>query len=188
MRILLPLAILLSSIGACASEPTFNQIVNSIYASGILHRDSGQDVSEEFIANCTRGAGPKLFVLECDDIIFKHNIGVYESKGNDDEYVMLIIIDGASVENRIVFKVAGETLLDITSTAWPKINDIEISQDLVDASKNSKYSKTYIEQAAHSSYRTKLFPGNRIELSSGIPDETFGTFVKTLSWNGLKFE
>lgn len=162
-------------------------IINFILDSNFLSRDSGAPLSREFVTGCMNEKSDQQFVIECDDIIFKHYISFFKDIKN--RKVILITRDGASVENRWVYLVDNNTLTDVTKKLWPEIKPQTISALLIKKTGDQKYTEDYINSVAHSSYRIK-HPNNQdsnIEVFSGIPDSSSGLKLGEIHWDGNKF-
>lgn len=154
----------------------------------MLVRDSGAPLSRDFLIKCIHAKGDHQFEIECDDILFKHYITFFKDSQNRN--VILITEDGASVENRWVFVVGKNSFTDFTNKLWPEINLQTLSTILIKKTGDKKYTEEFIDSVAHSSYRikhpTKQNPN--IEVSSGIPDSSWGLKLGEIHWNGNKFK
>lgn len=162
-------------------------IINFILDNNFLFRDSGAPLSRKFVTECLRKKSDQQFVIECDDIVFKHYITFFRDIKN--RKVILITEDGASVENRWVYLADDDTLTDITKKLWPEIKSKTISAALIKKTGDHKYTEDYINSVAHSSYRIK-HPDSRdanIEVFSGIPDSSWGLKLGEIHWDGNRF-
>ena len=179
------LSILLSaSIQAESSIP--NDILEVLIQKKIIRSDSGEEVNKGFLIDCMEKLSSSSYKVECIDVIFVHSISYFEK--NNKTKIILIIEDGASVENRWVYLVQGNKYVSVKNQVWPKITDSEVSRLLIKHTGNKKYTHSYIRSVAHSNYRVKHTNSNILKVSSGIPDENYGTVLGVLLWNGQKFE
>ncbi len=162
-------------------------IIRFILDGDLLIRDSGEPLSREFITDCMNKKSDRQFVIECDDILFKHYITFF--KDVKSRKVILITEEGASVENRWVYLVDNNKLTDITKKVWPEIKPQTISALIIKETGDQKYTENYINSVAHSSYRIK-HPNNQdtnIEVFSGIPDSSWGLKLGEIHWDGNMF-
>jgi hypothetical protein len=162
-------------------------IIKFILDSNFLFRDSGAPLSKEFVTDCMNDKSDQQFVIECDDIVFKHYITFFKDIKN--KKVILITEDGASVENRWVYIVENNTLTDITKNIWPEIKSQTISALLLKKTGDQKYTADYINSVVHSSYRIKHpnTQDSNIEVFSGIPDSSWGLKLGEIHWDGNNF-
>jgi hypothetical protein len=162
-------------------------IIKFILDNNFLFRDSGSPLSRDFVINCIDTIDDRQFIIECDDILFKHYITFF--KDNKNRKVILITKDGASVENRWVYVAEEKTLKDTTKELWPVIKPQTLSAILIKKTGDQKYTEEYIKSVAHSSYRIK-HPNNQssnIEVVSGIPDPSWNLKLGEIHWDGNKF-
>ena len=162
-------------------------IIKFILDNNFLFRDSGAPLSRDFLIKCMDAKGDQQFVIECDDILFKHYITFFKDSKN--RKVILITKDGASVENRWVYVVEKNTLTDLTKKLWPEIKFQTLSTILIQKTGEKKYTEDFINSVAHSSYRIKHpnSQNSNIEVFSGIPDSSWGLKLGEIHWNGNKF-
>ncbi len=170
-----------------AGELIPDSIIDVLIANQIVGRDSGKNVTREFLSGCIKVQNDRQYLLECDDVLFPYHIVIYVD-GNSMARVFLVIEDGASVENRWVYKAHDGKFVDIKEAVWPNITDEEISQLLIKATSNKKYSPGFIRSSVHSSYRVSLNKDNTIKVHSGLSDESFGTELGEIKWRRWKFE
>jgi hypothetical protein len=162
-------------------------IIKFILDNNFLFRDSGAPLSRDFVINCIDTIDDRQFIIECDDILFKHYITFF--KDNKNRQVILITEDGASVENRWVYVAEEKTLTDTTKELWPVIKPQTLSAILIKKTGDQKYTEEHINSVAHSSNRIK-HPNNQnsnIEVVSGIPDSSWGLKLGEIHWDGNKF-
>lgn len=169
-----------------ADQSDVDRVADILLKSGIIGRDSGGEVSSEFLYSCLSSREANLYVLECEDVLFPHYISYFSKDGNE-KRIVLIIQEGASVENRWVYDVSGPRPNDIKEKVWPIISPEEISELMIRNTKNEKYTPRYIRSVAHSNYRTSYTGKNILTISSGVPDESYGTKIGLIKWNGRKF-
>ena len=124
-------------------------IIKFILNNNFLFRDSGEPLSRDFVINCIDAKDDQQFVIECDDILFKHYITFFKDTKN--RKVILITEDGASVENRWVYIVEKSTPIDVTKKLWPEIKSQTLSDILINKTMDQKYTEEYINSVAHSS-------------------------------------
>lgn len=162
-------------------------IIKLILDNNFLFRDSGAPLSKDFLIKCMHPNGAQQFVIECDDILFKHYITFFKDSKN--RKVILITEDGASVENRWVYVVLRNTLTDLTKALWPEIKLQTLSKVLIQKTGDKKYTEEFINSVAHSSYRIKHpnRQNSNIEVYSGIPDSSWGLKLGEIHWNGKEF-
>jgi len=186
-RLILLLVCCLLPTVAFAEPLTKEALFKLILDQEILRRDSGRPMTLEFMESCLRRDGVSYLVFECEDVNFSHYVSIYGSP--DESPVVLITRDGASVENRWAFLMKGDVFMDAKSELWPIITYRTISEALIKATGNSKYTAEYIRRSAHSSYRVKHPESNGgiIEVLSGIPDTTFKTRIGEIRWSEGRF-
>lgn len=187
-RLLFPFFGILLASNLFAQSSNQEMIINFILDNNFLVRDSGAPLSRDFLIKCMHAKGDQHFVIECDDILFKHYITFFRNSRN--RKVILITEDGDSVENRWVYVVENNILTDHTSTLWPEINLQTLSTILMKITGDNKYTEEYIYGVAHSSYRIK-HPNKQnpnIEVLSGIPDSSWGLKLGEIYWNGNRFQ
>ena len=162
-------------------------IINIILNNNIIVRDSGEQLSREFLIQCVHAKGNNQFVIDCNDIVFKHYITFFKDYKN--RKVILITEDGASVENRWVFVEDNNKLFHISETLWPEINLTTLSKLLINKTGDKKYTEEYISRFCQSPYRIK-HPSKRkpnVDVLSGIPDSSEGLKLGEIHWNGKTF-
>ena len=171
-------------------RPDFGDLLQAI-ATGDdvgLVRDSGEPVTRAFLDECRKDVGANHVVLECKDLVSPWHISPVSNTG--ERYLFLITEEGDSVENRWVLEYQGGRFRDVTSTAWRDISIATISERMIEATGDVKYTETYLEQVAHSPYRVE-HPSTAtapIIVHTGVPDRTFGTKIGELEWNGTSLE
>ncbi len=185
MRFSFALLLILFSGVTLAQSLEPKDVVEVLFEKNIIGRDSGKEVTKEFLSSCIKSQNLNRYKLECDDVLFVHFISFFET--DDKIRIILITEDGASVENRWVFRVQGNKYVDVKITTWPEITDSEISKLLIQQTNNKKYSPSFVSSVAHSSYRVQHAVSNLLKVLSGIPDETYGTELGVIKWNGNKF-
>ena len=161
-------------------------ILDILIKENIIGRDSGNIVTKEFLSGCTKSQNVTRYKIECNDVLFTHYISIF-GQNNNKSTVVLITEDGASVENRWVFQIQGNEYTDIKYNVWPVISKITISKLLIQKTGNTKYTPKYVRSVAHSSYRVQHASNNILHLLSGIPDDTYGTKLGVIEWDGRKF-
>lgn len=186
-RLILLLVCCLLPAFAFAQLVTKEALFKLILDQGILRRDSGRPMTLDFIESCLRRDGISYLVFECEDVLFSHHVSIYESP--DGSPVVLITRDGASVENRWIFSMKGDTFTDVSSELWPEITNSTISRALIKATGNSKYTAESIHRSAHSSYRLKHPESSEgyIDVLSGIPGATFKKKIGEIRWSEGSF-
>jgi hypothetical protein len=167
-----------------ANDVQMDYIAELILKTKIAGRDSGEELNKSYLLTCLTFQSPEQFKLKCDDIISIYYISLYE-KYNKDK-VILIISDGASVENRYAFTEDSNGYKNIADEIWPLITRSQLSSLLITQTGQSKYTEQYILQVAHSSYRI-IHSANGLVVVSGIPDLWEGTKLGLINWNGDKF-
>ena len=160
--------------------------IDLLYSAKIIGRDSGEEVSRDFIGGCIKAVSSSHLILQCDDVLFTHYISFYERSGKSE--IVLVTEDGASVENRWVFAGHSGEFKDITSYAWPKISKTTIGKLLREKTGDEKYSEEYVASVAHSSYRVQYSPTGSIDVASGMPDKSWGVKIGEIQWNGEVFQ
>ena len=160
-------------------------VVEVLFEKNIIGRDSGKEVTKEFLSSCIKSQNTNRYKIECDDVLFVHFISFFET--NDKTKIILITEDGASVENRWVFRIQENKYIDIKNKTWPNITDAELSKLLIQQTGNKKYTPAFVSSVAHSSYRVLHTERNILKVHSGIPDDTYGTELGVIKWDGNQF-
>ena len=169
-----------------AAESRSEIAIDLLYSTKIIGRDSGEEVTRDFISSCIKTASSSHLILQCDDVLFTHYISFFER--NDISEIVLITQDGASVENRWVFAEHDGKYKDITGYAWPEISRATVADLLRKVTGSEKYSAEYVVSVAHSSYRVQYAPAGLIKVTSGIPDKSWGVKIGEIRWTGEKFQ
>jgi hypothetical protein len=155
----------------------------------IQTRDSGEPVTPEYLKTCVTASTPTYVMLECHDLSFPHFASAFAGKKG--EIFLLITEDGASVENRWVFKVVGDQYEDVTKAAWPVLDNKKLATLYTKAGfKNPNYTAEGLHALAHSSYRI-LHPKNgenEVQMMEAYPEgpEEAKPVAKFI-WNGETF-
>lgn len=169
-----------------AVETRSHNVIDVFLQNNIINRDSGSDVTREFLEHCLRRGMQSDYILECDDVLFPYYISFFE---HDDKnsYIIFITQHGASLENRWVFEIQDAQYIDITEKAWPILTEKMISDLMILKTGNEQYSERYLFSSAHSIYRLLHTHSNTLIVYSGIPDESYGTELGYIEWNGHEF-
>ncbi|HXK23819.1 MAG TPA: hypothetical protein VMS55_14190 [Myxococcota bacterium] len=171
-------------------RPDFGDVLQEIVTRHDvdLVRDSGATVTRAFLDSCRKDLGPNHVVLECADLNFPWHISQIPNTGERD--LFLISEDGASVENRWVLEYEAGRFRDVTAAGWPDISIATVSERTIAATGDHKYTETYLEQVAHSPYRIEhpTTATDPITVHTGVPDQTYGTKIGELRWNGTSLE
>lgn len=186
MKYISMIAFLVFSGFAKAENTMPDMILEILLKENLVGRDSGNLVTKEFLLECSKSQNTSRYKLECADLLFTHSISIFKQNDNKSS-VVLIIEDGISVENRWVFQVQGSKYTDVKNSVWPVITDQVISKLLLQQTGNTKYTANYVTGVAHSSYRVQHSSTNDLQLLSGIPDESYGTKLGIIEWDGDKF-
>lgn len=150
----------------------------------IFDRDSGKNVDVSFLQSCLKESSPTYAHFECDDLTFPHFASQF---GGAKEKMVLIIEDGASVENRYLYKVSGTAVTPLNFEEHLALTPSQIAHQTQKAFNESKYDEAYFQSSAHSSFRMQL-PRNGetfIQLMSGVYDKASIPMGK-LKWRGTK--
>jgi hypothetical protein len=154
----------------------------------IKTRDSGAPITADFLNACVPASTPTYILIDCNDLTFPHLASAFPGKNG--ETFLLITEDGASVENRWVFKVQGEKYVDVTQTAWPELSYKQLAELYAKAGfKNPNYTEAGLKALAHSSYRI-THPQNgetTVELMEAYPEQGDAKSFGKLHWNGQSF-
>jgi hypothetical protein len=125
-------------------------ILNALLGFRLLTRDSGKEVTEEFLSECVREHTDSYFKIECGDVLWAYNTAFI-----GDQHIM-IVADGASVENRIFYKLNGDEVTKVDD----KFNEMFTVEKIVELVKKkfdgADVSVESLSRAAHSKYRTTL--------------------------------
>ena len=186
MKLVFTIPLILFSCLVQAASLPINDIIEVLLEKNIIVRDSGQEVTKDFLYGCIKQQNPARYKLECDDVLFTHYISSFQ-RSDDNSMIILITQDGASVENRWVFAIRVSEYIDIKNQVWPNITDAMISNLLIQQTGNKKYTSNYVRSVAHSSYRVLHTRSNVLIVRSGIPDESYGTELGVIEWDGRKF-
>ena len=170
----------------CNASDFPEDVLKLLIESRIFGRDSGQEVTKEFLNSCLEPKDSSHYLVQCDDILFTHHVSFFESKENK-ERVVLVIADGDSVENRWVYERREGKYALVTADLWPIITDKMVSDLLILHTGEKKYTERYVASVAHSSYRTIQVATNRFDVGSGIPDNNYKLELGTIEWNGAAF-
>jgi hypothetical protein len=186
LKIVTIILVFLCSGVVLAGEHKSEDVIGLLLKENIIVRDSGDEVTKEFLLSCLSSKNPSQFEIKCDDVLFTHHVSYFENRKGSN--IALITEDGASVENRWVFEVQGDNYVDIKDKVWPNITDKIISNLLMTQTGDKKYTAEYVTSVAHSNYRLSYTKSNSLVVHSGIPDNSFGIELGTIEWNGNQFE
>ena len=151
-------------------------------------RDSGKETSEEFFENCVKQKTQILIEIYCEDVVSPSYISLLE--GNP-KYIYYIH-DGASVENRDLFKIVDGK---ITKTEDPFLKLLTSEKIVALTNKrfpNLDLTTEKLDMSAHSHYRTRLprKRGEPITILSGEHGDDIHSYkpIAKAHWNGKTFE
>ena len=187
MRLILLALILSIPYLSHAASKEASVAIDVLLANNIIGRDSGNEVTREYLSSCLKNPSQSRYIIECDDVLFKHNISFFMLADNDLP-VIVITEDGASVENRWVYEVRDNEYIDIKSKVWPNITNKMISELLMQQTGDKKYTESYVLSVAHSSYRVSHTSVDALIVNSGIPDKSWGIKLGKIKWNGHDFK
>lgn len=149
--------------------------------------DSGLNATSEVLKTCVADSTPTYLFLDCDT--FPHIVSSY--KDNTGNTYLLITEDGASVENRWVFKIVGEQIENVTTKVWPLFDHKVLANLYKNAGfTNPHYTEDGLRALAHSSYRL-LHPRNgesEIQMMEAYPEVDEAKAFAKIRWNGERFE
>jgi len=187
MRLSLLTLILLIPILSHATGKQANDPIDVLLENNIIRRDSGQEITREYLAGCLKTSSQSRYIIECDDVNFKYYISCFIRSENNLP-IVLITEDGASVENRWVYEVRGNEYIDIKNKIWPNITGKMVSDLLIQQTGDDEYTERYVLSVAHSSYRVSHSSTDVLIVYSGIPDKSWKTKLGELKWDGHEFK
>lgn len=175
--------------GSRASASEFDGVVQAIADGAIgISRDSGQKMTREFLQSCRQDESPIQVQLRCEDLVSTWHVSRLSSTGK--RQLFAISVDGASLEERWVLERIEDIFRDVTGEVWPKLSLHTISERTIEATGDAKYTAAFLAMVAHSPYRIEhpSSENHPIIVRSGVPDDTFGTKIGELRWNGTSLE
>ena len=165
-----------------------NEITLGMVKSGIMSRDSGKKIDLPFVKNCVKEQTETYLQFDCDDLLWPHHAVLLEGA------FIYLLEDGASVENRALFKVTNGKLIQKTDNLPNLLTPQKVTSLLNNRFPNLKMTESRLKKIAHSHYRTRLpkgseqsfliFPG---ELGKENEKLHMVPICKAI-WNGQKFE
>ena len=182
------LAVSLSAVAhASEGETVGPRVVIESMASGeiaLVGRDSGSPLSKAFLDDCWEDVTEVYGRLDCDDLI--PVVHISRVAGARPRVLFAVTSEGASVENRWIFEQSEDGLRDVTAAVWPALSRSEISKRMIEATGDPKYTADFLLRVVHSPYRVRHLTskGAAIAVHTGVPDETFGTKIGELRWDG----
>ncbi len=163
-----------------------SSVIEILLSQDIIHRDSGLEVTSQFLSDCLKSTSRSRYQLDCEDVLFIHYISFFESE-SDSPPIVLITQDGFSVENRWVFEIRENEYINVKDKIWPNITHKMVGDLLIQVTGESKYTEEFVLAVAHSHYRVTHTPNDVLIVSSGIPDENQMTKVGEIKWTGRDF-
>jgi hypothetical protein len=142
-----------------------NIFVTALMKTRIMTRDSGEALTESFIRKCVNEHTSVYVKFACNDIVFDYNAFLVSANDN----IIIITEDGASVENRLLVKVNGDSV-EVLDVDFEKLITQEKMAELINKKFNvKKYTGEFIRNVAHSHFRL-IIPkesGQNIVVTSG---------------------
>jgi len=166
-----------------------NIIADAVLQSNLMSRDSGAEVTAEFINDCVKERLATYIEFFCDDLHFPFFAKFF--KGQASDYIYLVE-EGFSVENRAFFRINGETVIKKADPISALITHEQVARWLNRKFLTEKYTAKKLEQIAHSHYRTLLpkVDGEPVTILSGElanPEHAYKP-IGQIRWNGHQFE
>ena len=153
-------------------------------------RDSGKEITEEYLGNCIKEKTQIFIEIYCEDLNWPYYLGLL---GGDPQYIYFVS-HGASVENRSLFKIVDGKITQIEDTLRKILTLEKIVQLLNKNFSEKKFTVEKLEMSAQSSYHTRLpkKKGEDIVILSGdqgyeYPEYSYKPIAKA-RLNGHTFE
>lgn len=132
------------------SKSNLDLVYRALMNFHLLVRDSGKSVTKEFLKSCLAEKIENFFKFSCDDILWPYNVSLIGKSH------ILIVADGASVENRMFYEVSGDKLI----AQDDQLDTLFTPERIIDLVKmkypQANVSVEKLKMAAHSSFRTYL--------------------------------
>ncbi len=165
------------------------ELLLGIFKSGFIERDSGKEINISFLDGCLKEQTGAFYLFSCNDLTF--DIQAVRLSKIDPTYYL--IENGASVENRLLFKVSDE-VVQILENKLEKIFTEKKMAELINKKFSiDSYTEGYIKSVAHSHFRSVLpkKEGGNIVITSG--ELKYGTDhgykpLAEVAWKGGEFQ
>lgn len=152
-------------------------ILNLLAESSIITRDSGEEVNKKFVRSCLKKSFDRYVLFQCNDLLFDIEVKILGDNRNH----ILVVQNGASVENRYLFKKDLDGEFSVPDNNLKKIVSYEVVSKLIKEELNLDYSIEKLRMSAQSYFRLELVSDSRdIYLLSGdlYPEESHQRLAK----------
>lgn len=158
-------------------------IVSLLDKSSIIRRDSGEQVDEKFVRSCLKKSLNRYILFQCKDLLFDLEIKILGDKRN----YILIVQNGASVENRYLFKKELSGDFSAPDNNLESIVSYELISKLIKDKLKLDFSVKALKMSAQSYFRLELVPDSEeIYLLSGdlYPEDSHQRLTQIKFING----
>ncbi len=150
--------------------------------------DSGKPITKKYLEECINEKTSTYLKLSCNDLTFDHYLVSFKAKNGGHIYFM--IEDGASVENRYLWKTLKDDNNEMLKQYWPKMDDAKIAALINKKTGKKSITAEAISASAQSSYRTRL-PKDGTNFISVYPGDFNGVGdigeIAKIEWDGKAF-